>query len=175
MEGTTEGTEAPASSGGLPQFDPQWWPGQIVWFSVIFLVVFLLMRFVFVPKIGGTIAEREGRIDADIAQARALRDQADAQAAEADAEMAAARAGAQRVASEARDAAKAEIAAGLAAEEAKVAESLAAAEARIRAARAEAMGHVESIAHETAAAIVERLTGSPASEAELGAALRGSA
>ena len=173
MASTTEGTEAPASSGGLPQFDPQWWPGQIVWFSLIFLVVFLLMRFVFVPKIGGTIAEREGKIDADIAQARSLRDQADAQAAEADAEMAAARGQAQRVASEARDAAKAEIAAGLAAEEAKVAESLAAAETRIAAARAEAMGHVGGIAEETAAAIIERLTGQAASPAELATALRG--
>ena len=35
------GTEA-AASGGLPQFDPHWWPGQIVWFSMIFLVVFVL-------------------------------------------------------------------------------------------------------------------------------------
>ena len=39
-----------AASSGLPQFDFAWWPGQIVWFLVLFAIVFLLMRLVFVPR-----------------------------------------------------------------------------------------------------------------------------
>ena len=39
---TQESTAAPeAKSAGLPQFDFQWWPGQIVWFLIMFLVVLL--------------------------------------------------------------------------------------------------------------------------------------
>lgn len=169
---TTSSTEAPAhEAGGLPQFDAQWWPGQIVWFLVIFAVILLLMRNVFVPRIGGAIEAREGKIEGDIAQARALKEEADAQAAAAAADTAAARVSAQKVAGEARAAAKAEIAARLGEEEAKLTATTTAAEERIRAAQAAAMINVRSIASETAVAIVEKLTGKAPSAAEIDAAL----
>ena len=162
---------APAAAGGLPQFDPQWWPGQIVWFLVIFAVVYLLMRYVFVPRIGGTIASRDAKIEGDIDSARALKDEAEAQAAAAAAETAAARAASQKLASDARAQSKAQIADSLAAEEAKLAQSTGAAEDAIRAARDTAMGNVRAIAADAAGAIVERLTGKAATAAELTAAL----
>jgi F-type H+-transporting ATPase subunit b len=168
---TTEGTAAPAEAGGLPQFDPTWWPGQIAWFLIIFLVVFLLMRSIFVPRIGGTIANRDATIEGDIAKARQLKDEADAQAKAAAAEIATARSSAQRVAAEARGKAAAEIAAGLAKEEAKLAETTAKAEASIAAARDKAMGGVRAIAADAAQAIVGKLTGKPATAAEIDAAL----
>jgi len=37
-------------SGGLPQFDPSWWPGQMVWMLIIFGVMFFLFAKVFVPR-----------------------------------------------------------------------------------------------------------------------------
>ncbi|HWA60053.1 MAG TPA: hypothetical protein VG939_01695 [Caulobacteraceae bacterium] len=168
---TQEGTTQPAQAGGLPQFDPQWWPGQIVWFTAIFVVVYVLMRRVFVPRIGGTIEARDAKIEGDIAEARRLRDEADAQAKAAASETAQARAQAQKLASDARAEAKARIADSLAAEEAKLAETTAAAEDGIRAARDAAMGNVRQIASDAAGAIVERLTGKAATAAELGAAL----
>lgn len=169
------GAAEPAAPSGLPQFDPQWWPGQIFWFLVVFAVVYLLMRYVFVPRIGGAIEARDGRIEGDIAQARALKDQADAEAATAAAETAAARAASQKLATEARDKAKAEIAARLAEEEAKLNVTLEAAEARIRAARDQAMANVATIASDTAGAIVSRLTGKAATAAELNSAMSGKA
>jgi len=174
-EATHEGTTAPGDAGGLPQFDPQWWPGQIVWFLIIFAVVFVLMRWVFVPRIGGTIAAREGKIEGDIAHARSLRDQAEDEARRADDETKAARASAQRTASEARAKAQAEIAERLAVEEAKLAETLEAAEARIRATRDEAMVNVRAIAADAAVAIVAKLTGRPVTAEEVDAALTGKA
>lgn len=167
---TTEGT-APAEAGGLPQFDPAWWPGQIAWFLIIFLLVFILMRTIFVPRIGGTIANRDATIEGDIAKARQLKEEADAQVAAAAAETAAARSSAQKLASEARAKAQAEIAAGLAKEEAKLAETTAKAEASIAEARDKAMGGVKAIAVDTAQAIVAKLTGKPATAAEIEAAL----
>ncbi len=101
---TATTSQAPPASGGLPQFDASWWPGEMVWLLAIFLVVFLLMSRVFVPKVGGTIAAREDRISGDIAQARALKEQADVQAAQADAEIAQARGRAQKLAADPRPA-----------------------------------------------------------------------
>jgi F-type H+-transporting ATPase subunit b len=160
-------------AGGLPQFDLAMWPGQMAWLVVFFVIVFILMTRVFVPRIGGTIAERDGKIEGDVAEARRLKDAADAQAAAAAAEMAQARAGAMKVASDARSAAQAEIAAKLAAEEAKLAATGAEAEARIAKAREAAMGHVAAIGADTAKTIVEKLTGKTATAAELAAAAKG--
>jgi F-type H+-transporting ATPase subunit b len=160
-----------AASSGLPQFDPQWWPGQIVWFLIIFTVVFFLMRWIFVPRIGGAIAGREDKIAGDIGEARRLRDEAEAQAAAAAAETAEARAHAQKLASEARERAKAEIASVQAAEDAKLAEATAAAEVAIRTARDQAMSNVRKIARDTATAIVHKLTGEKPDKEEVEAAL----
>lgn len=171
-----ESTQAPAGgAGGLPQFEAQWWAGEIIWFSLIFLVVYVLMAKVFIPRVGGAIDEREDRIAGDISRARALKEQAEAQADEAEAEMAQARSRSQRETAEAKARVQAEAAKRQAAEEAKLAETLAAAEAAIRAARDEAMGHVKEIAADTASAIVVKLTGQPASAADIRAALAGQA
>ncbi|MBU2096297.1 MAG: hypothetical protein KJ775_20455 [Alphaproteobacteria bacterium] len=157
-EGATPAGEH--AEGGLPQFDFSWWPGQIAWFLIIFFVVLAFMRLFAVPKVGGTIDAREGKIAGDIADARRMKDEADAQA----------RAAAQRVGAEARAKAQAEIAARLAEEEAKLAATGAEAEARIAKAREAAMSNVAGIAADTAAAIVQKLTGKSATAAELAAA-----
>ena len=163
----TTAPAAPQGGGGLPQFDATWWPGEMVWFALIFLVVFILMARVFVPRISGAITDRDDRISGDIAKARALKDQAETQAAAADAEMAQARAQAQRLAAEAKARIKAGAAARQAAEEAKLTQTLASAETAIRASRDAAMAHVQEIASDTARAIVEKLSGLPASAADV--------
>jgi F-type H+-transporting ATPase subunit b len=157
-------------SSGLPQFDTAQWPGQMVWFLIIFAVLLFLMSRIFVPRIGGAIESREDKIGGDIAEARRLKAEAEAHAEEAAAKTAQARAAAQRVALEARAKAQAEIAARLAEEEAKLAETTSAAEARIGVARDQAMTNVRAIAVDTARAIVEKLTGKAASPAEVQAA-----
>src|SRR5579872_4804456 len=96
------------ASGGLPQFDLSQWPGQMVWMLAIFAVMFLLFRYVFVPRVGGTIEGREDQIGGDIHQARNLRDEAAAQSKAAAEDLAQARARAQRMAADAKAAAMAE-------------------------------------------------------------------
>lgn len=167
----TTGAEPPQGAGGLPQFDATWWPGQMVWFLIVFVVVFALMAKLFVPRVGGTIAEREDRISGDIAQARALKEQAEAQAADAEAEMAQARARSHKLAADAKARAQAEANERQGAEEAKLNESVAKAEAEIRAAREDAMSHVREIAADTVQAIVAKLTGAAPSAGEVVAAL----
>ena len=81
--------------------------------------------------------------------------------------MAQARAQAQRLAADAKAAAANDAARRQGEEEARLGQVLAEAEARIAAARAEAMTQVRGIAAEAAGAIVEKLTGSPASPTEV--------
>jgi len=162
---------AEQASSGLPQFDLGQWPGQMVWMLIIFGVLVLLFTYVFTPRVGGTIADREDKIGGDIGQARRLRDEAEAQSKAAAAELAEARARAQRLAADAKAAVAAEAARRQGEEEARLAQVMADAEARIAAARNEAMTHVRGIAAETAEAIVQRLTGQGADAAEVEQAL----
>jgi F-type H+-transporting ATPase subunit b len=162
---------AEQASSGLPQFDLGQWPGQMVWMLVIFGILVLLFTFVFAPRVGGAIAEREDKIGADIGEARRLRDEAEAQSKAAADELAEARTRAQRLAADAKSAVANEAARRQADEEARLGQVMAEAEARIAAARAEAMSHVRGIAAETAQAIVEKLTGSAPSAAEVEQAL----
>jgi F-type H+-transporting ATPase subunit b len=162
---------AEAASSGLPQFDLGQWPGQMVWMLIIFGILVLLFTYVFTPRVGGTIADREDKIGGDIGLARRLRDEAEAQSKAAAEDLAEARARAQRLAADAKAAVAAEAAQRQGAEEARLAQVMADAEARIAAARTAAMGQVRGIAAETAQAIVEKLTGAAADQAEVERAL----
>jgi len=157
---TTQSTTAPADtgSGGLPQFDTAQWPGQIVWMLIVFVVLFGLFAKVFVPKVGGAIADREDRIAGDIGDARRLKAEADATAQAAAAELVHARANVQKLVLEARSKARAEAAAREAKEDAKIAEQLAKSEGVLASAREAAMSHVREIAETTAGLIVSKLT-----------------
>lgn len=157
---TQASTEAPGGSApGMPQLDPTWWGGQIVWLALIFLVLYLVLAKVLLPKLGKTIDEREGKISGDIADARRLKEEAEGQARAAEAELGEARSKAHKTAADAKAKAAASAAERQAVEEAKLNERLATAEAEIRAARDQAMANVSTIAVETAQAIVEKLTG----------------
>jgi F-type H+-transporting ATPase subunit b len=143
----------------------------MVWMLIIFGVMLFLFSRVFVPRVGGTIADREDRISGDVGDARRLKDEADQQAALAAAEMAQARASAQKLALDAKAKATADSAAKEAVEEARLNETLAKADSRIMASRDQAMTHVAEIASDTAAAIVAHLTGTEASRDEVNSAL----
>jgi F-type H+-transporting ATPase subunit b len=174
-QGATASTEAAGQggSGGLPQFDNSKWAGQIVWLLIIFAVLYVVLARVLLPKVGGTIDAREGRIAGDIADARRLKQEAEAQAAQAQVEMNEARAKAQKLGSDAKAKSAAQAAERQKAEETKLNERLAVAEGEIRTARDQAMTNVRGIAVETAQAIVEKLTGTKASSADVESAMAG--
>lgn len=167
----TATTEKPADEGGMPQLKTEYWPGQILWLLVIFLVFFVVMAKVFAPRLRKIIDHRGETIAEDLANARANRDEAEAQARQAAAETAAAHAAAKKLAAEAVARSNAEIAAVQAEEDKKLNARLGEADARIRAARDEAMSHVRDIASDTASALIEKLTGKAATAATLKSAL----
>lgn len=164
-------TEAEHGSSGLPQFEFGYWPGQIFWLLIVFVILYVILSKVFLPRVGGVIEARAAKIEGDLADARMARDEAERQSSEAAAELAQARARAQKTAADAKAAAKAEAETRNAAEEAKLHERLAAAEASIQTGREQAMANVRNLAAETAEAIVEKLSGKAPTRAEVDAAI----
>jgi len=61
---------------GMPQLKPETFAGQLFWLAIFFVLVFIFLRFVGVPRITAIIDERARRIGGDIASAELLRKQA---------------------------------------------------------------------------------------------------
>ncbi|WP_439477016.1 F0F1 ATP synthase subunit B family protein [Brevundimonas sp.] len=161
--------------GGLPQFEFQHWFGQIVYLIILFALLYWLMAKVFVPRLRGVIDQRAATIADAVQTARQVQAEAAGQAEAAKAEVEAARASSRSMAAAAKARVTEQANARAAEEEAVVNARIAEAETAIGKTRDAAMTNVGSIASDTAAAIVERLTGKAPTAAEASAAVKGAA
>ena len=162
-------------SGGLPQFEFQHWFGQIVYLIFLFAILYWLIAKVFAPRMRRVFDERAATISTALEAARHVQTEAAGQAEAAKAEVEQARASSRATAAAAKARVTDEANARAAAEEAVVAARIAEAEAAIAKTRDAAMTNVGAIASDTAAAIVERLTGKAPTAAEAAAAVKGAA
>jgi F-type H+-transporting ATPase subunit b len=144
----------------FPPFEKQTFPSQLLWFTLVFIALYLLMSRVALPRVGSILDERRKRIDGDLAEAQRLKGESDAAIAAHEKALADARARAQTLANETHQKAAAAAEARRKDVDAKLATRIAEAEKTIAATRSAAMANVRGIASEAAAAIVERLTGS---------------
>lgn len=157
---TSAHTEHPG--GGKPPFPPfnkETFASQLVWLAVFFVALYVIISRIAIPRIGGIIEARSRQIETDLAEARRLKQQSDAALAAYEQSLAEARARAQALANETREKLNAEAEAMRRSLEAELNARLAKAEQVIAAAKLAAMANVQSIAMETATAIVERLIG----------------
>jgi F-type H+-transporting ATPase subunit b len=172
MAEPTAHSEAPGGHGSFPPFQSQHFPSQIFWLVLIFVLLYLLMARVALPRIASIFAERTKRIGDDLAAAQRFKEQSEAANAAYQQSLADARAHAQAIANETRDKHAAEAAATNKKLETQLHEKLAAAEQSIASTRTAAMGNVSGIAAETAAAIVQRLIGTTPSAQDVAAAVK---
>jgi F-type H+-transporting ATPase subunit b len=171
MAEPTAHTETPAGHSAFPPFQSVNFPSQLVWLAVTFVLLYVLMSRIALPRIAGILADRDKRIADDIAAANRFKEQSDAAHAAYEKALADARSRAQSIASSTREQQAAEAEALNKRLEAQLHEKLAAAEKSIAATRSSAMGNVGTIAADTASAIVERLIGRAPADHEVAAAL----
>jgi len=151
----TEGSH----KGGFPPFEVSTFPSQLVSFAVAFVLLYVIVSRVALPRMKGVLTARQGAIDSDLADAQKLRDQSDAALKAYEADLASARSKAQGIGSDIRDKVNAEAEANRKTLEGQLAAKLADAEKAIAQTRTAAMGNVRTIAADAAGAIVQRLTG----------------
>lgn len=164
-------TEAPGGQHGFPPFQTENFPSQLVWLAVTFVLLYVLMAKVALPRIGAILAERSKRIADDLAAAQRLKERSDAAHAAYEKSLADARARAQGIANTTREQQAAAAEETNKRLESELHERLAAAEKSIANTRTAAMGNVGAIASDTASAIVERLIGKAPSSDEVAAAV----
>jgi F-type H+-transporting ATPase subunit b len=170
MAEPTAHTEVPEDRG-FPPFQAKHFPSQILWLVLTFVLLYLLMSRIALPRIGSIFAERSKHISDDLAAAHRFKEQSEAANAAYLKSLADARARAQGIANATRDKQAADAQANNKKLEAQLNDKLAAAESSIAATRTAAMANVGSIAAETASAIVARLIGTTPNADEVTAAV----
>jgi F-type H+-transporting ATPase subunit b len=168
---TTAHTEAPAGHSKFPPFESEYFPSQLVWLAISFVLLYVLMSRIALPRIGGIMAARSKVISDDLAAAEQLKEQSNAAQTAYEKALADARGRGQAIAGATRDQQARETEELHKRLEAQLKERIAAAEQSIAKSRGAAMGNVRSIAAETASAIVERLIGQRPRDEDIAAAL----
>lgn len=162
---------AAAPKQQLPQLDHTTFAGQIFWLVVTFGLLFLLLTYVIIPRVSGVLTRRAGKIEGDLAAAKEANALSEAAQRDYDAALAEARAKARTLADETRNAVRSENDKRRHDAEAKLATEMTAAESRIAATKTSALANVRMVAADTAAAIVERLSGESVGAAEAASAV----
>ncbi|MBR0714188.1 F0F1 ATP synthase subunit B [Bradyrhizobium liaoningense] len=146
-------------SGGFPPFESSTFASQLVSLAIFFVVLYVIVSKLALPKVGGAIEARQNKIEGDLAEAQKLKDQSDAALKAYEGELASARSRAQAIGNESREKANAQAEAERKALEQQLANKLAEAEKTIASTRTTAMSNVRGIAADAAGTIVQQLTG----------------
>ncbi len=170
------GLAAPAAAAeggrsGMPQLDPAFFTPQIIWLVIIFVLLYLLLWRVALPRVAEVLEERKTRISDNLDKATTQKAEAEEVLAEYEKTTAEGRAEAQSMLRQTA----AEMAAESARRQAALAEKLStdiqAAEVRIGAARKSAAANVRTLAADVAQAATARLIGVEVDQASAGAAV----
>lgn len=166
---------AEGGSGGMPQLNFKDFPPQIVWLLITFVVLYIVMAKLALPRVAEVLQMRSDRIKADLDQAASLKAETDKMIATYEKALADAR---NQAAAVSRDTAAA-LAQKSGERQAAVGNDLAArikaAETGIAAARSKAMTEIQGVAAEIASDAARRLVGLSVSTGDAGAAVAAAA
>lgn len=162
------GVEHAAEHAGsaFPPFEISTFPSQIFWLAISFVILYVVLSRVILPKLGAIIEQRKGKITNDLDEAARMKAEADQSLVEMDKQLAVARADARAKAEKTRAEIDAKIAEASAAKAVELDAKLSEAEARIETMKTSAMEKVSDIATSTTAAILGQL-GVTASDADI--------
>jgi F-type H+-transporting ATPase subunit b len=146
----------------MPQLDVTTWMPQLVWLAVAFILLFVIMRFVALPRVGGVIEKRKRKVDEDLEAAQRFRLETEKALQDYEAALAAARAEGAAIAQKTREKLNKDSEQERAKLEAELNSQIARAEKTIAETKNKAMVEIEAAAADLAAEIVTELAGARA-------------
>lgn len=165
---------SPAFAEGLPQLNIDTFAPQVVWLVITFIVLYVLMSNVALPRIGDVLEERQNKIDDNLAKAEELKAQGEAACATYEKSLSDARSNAQAAIREVKDSAVAEAATRQSALNEKLQAQISVSEQAITKARDEALSGIKDIAIDVASSVVEKLIGEAPQTKSLNGAIKAS-
>ena len=167
----SEHTEVPGKHGGFPPFEKETFPSQLFWLVITFVLLYVLMSRLALPRMGSILEARRSRIEGDLGEANKLKTSAEDTMASYEKALAEARNRAHALATETRDRLNAEAEKSRKALDDQLNVKLAEAEKTIAGTKTQAMSNVRSIAIDAAGAIIARLTGTAPAEGTVASAV----
>ena len=158
----------------MPQLNIADFAPQLIWLAIIFVIMYIMMSRVAIPRIAEVLENRQNRISSDLAEAKKLSEDSDKAKAEYEAALSEARSKAHAMVAELKagiakdqDASKAEL-------DATLSEKAKAAEESINKAKDAALQNVRQIAADAAKSTVSKLVSVEISDADAAAAVEAS-
>lgn len=164
--GTNSAFAAETSKSGLPQLDYTTWPSQIFWLVMLFTIGYVIMARIVIPRIGTVLEERHNKLNGDLSKAREANEDAAKIRANYEKTLENARADAAAHAKEVAAKATQAAEAANAKLSKKLATKAAVAETKLAKIRADALDNLNTVAAESARAIVRQLAGINATTAQ---------
>ncbi len=155
----------------MPQLDASSFASQLIWLAITFIIFYVVMARVALPRISEVLEKRHDRIAYDLETATSLKVEAEKVFAEYEASMAKAHAESQSLLAQAAQERTAEAARQQEELDAKITVQLGEAESRIDEARQAAMANIGDIAGDVAHSATAKLIGVEANDAAVRAAL----
>jgi len=156
---------------GMPQLNVPDFAPQVFWLAIWFIVLYVLMTKLGLPRIEAVLDRRREQREDDLARAARLKAEADEANAAFQRTMSEARAQAQAVLKETTDRLAADAAERQRVLGAELAQQIEAAERQIAATKEQALSEIRGIAVDVGRSVVEKLTGTPPDAARLTAAV----
>lgn len=168
--GSTFAASTASAAGGLPQLDLSTYSSQIVWLVITFVILYVLMSKMALPRIGEVLEERQNKIDDNLAKAEELKAQAEAASDAYETSLSTARSKAQEAIRVVKDKAASEASSRQSALNEKLKAQVSESEQAIAVARDEALAGIKDVATDVASSVVEKLIGeAPAGKSVSGA------
>lgn len=155
----------------MPQFDPHFFATQLFWLFVTFVLLYVLLSRLSMPKIGAVLEERQRRIDDNLEKAAKLKAEAEAAIAAYEKALAESRAKAHDILKANADEISRQAESRARSLGERLASEIKAGEARINEAKGKALAEIEGLAVEVAQAAVRKLTGLESDAAQAAAAV----
>lgn len=169
-----EGALAASDHGGggtLPQLDIGTFPTQVFWLFVTFIVLYIAMTKIAIPRIEYVLEERHSKLAEDLDKAGKLKADAEEVQANYEKALADARGSAHELVGAAKEEASKANAKAEAEADAAAVKKVKEAEATIEAARTEALSNVKDVVSEVAGEAVQKLIGVKVTKTELNKAV----
>lgn len=160
------------ASGGLPQFDPTWWPSQIFWLALCFAALYFIFSRSTLPRIGSTLEARRAKIEGDMKAAEQLSAEAEQVKEQFEISLRKAATEASATVKEADDAAKAKLSSAVADFRSRFDAEITKTETRLADSSKVALEGMNKIAAEIAAQAAEKIAGIPADHSQAESVVR---
>ena len=161
-----------AASGGLPQFDPTWWPSQLFWLALCFGVLYFVFSRSTLPRIGSTLEARRAKIEGDMKAAEEMSAEAEKIKEQFEISLRKAATEASATVKQADEAAKAKLSSAVADFRTRFDAEIAKTETRLNDSSKVALEGMTKVAAEIAAQAAEKIAGIPADHSQAESVVR---